>query len=295
MEESIVSIYDLLLKRQRQLRRQQIQDTTVVVGVIDEPTNAAESDKSKPVTRTRVTQEPKVGRPNVVSAAHLTRKHTGTLLPSLTKKEVLDKLVARMMGGSAKQPVKGTTPSSSAILASGQPTVTPSVPSSAPPAVNPPKKLRNVRAPATGNVETTTVPQKKVRKAKPKISPKSASDNTTVPGTTVTATGNTGTTVTGTNVTGTTVAGTTTAAAVNSKIRRRQALSPRNNLSNTLTSKRNIKAKSPINLNIPNADPTYHPIRHQRRSKVSKSKMENMSELDRISTSDETNAICYRL
>lgn len=292
MEESIVSIYDLLLKRQRQLRRQQIQDTTVVVGVIDEPTNtsnAAESDKSKPVTRTRVTQEPKVGRPNVVSAAHLTRKHTGTLLPSLTKKEVLDKLVARMMGGGAKQPVKGTTPSSSAILASGQPTVTPSVPSSAPPAVNPPKKLRNVRAPATGNVETTTVPQKKVRKAKPKISPKSASDNTTVPGTTVTATG---TTVTGT---GTTVAGTTTAAAVNSKIRRRQALSPRNNLSNTLTSKRNIKAKSPINLNIPNADPTYHPIRHQRRSKVSKSKMENMSELDRISTSDETNAICYRL
>lgn len=292
MEESIVSIYDLLLKRQRQLRRQQIQDTTVVVGVIDEPTNAAESDKSKPVTRTRVTQEPKVGRPNVVSAAHLTRKHTGTLLPSLTKKEVLDKLVARMMGGGAKQPVKGTTPSSSAILASGQPTVT----SSAPPAVNPPKKLRNVRAPATGNVETTTVPQKKVRKAKPKISPKSASDNTTVPGTTVTATGTTGTT--GTNVTGTNLTGnnvTTTAAAVNSKLRRRQALSPRNNLSNTLTSKRNIKAKSPINLNIPNADPTYHPIRHQRRSKVSKSKMENMSELDRISTSDETNAICYRL
>lgn len=268
---------------------QQIQDTTVVVRVVDEPattSNAAESDKSKPVTRTRVTHEPKVGRASVVSAAHLTRKQTGTILPSLTKKEVLDKLVARMMGGGAKQTVKGTTPSSSAILASGQPTVTPSVPPSAQPAADPPKKLRNLRALATGNVESSTLPQKKVRKAKPKISPKTVSDSATVPGTTVT-----GTTVTGTTATG------TTAAAVNSKIRRRQALSPRNNLSNTLTSKRerNIKAKSPVNLNIRNADSAYHPIRHQRRSKVSKSKMENMSELDRISTSDETNGICYRL
>lgn len=262
---------------------QQIQDTTVVVRVVDEPattSNAAEST-TKPVTRTRVTHEPKVGRASVVSAAHLTRKQTGTMLPSLTKKEVLDKLVARMMGGGAKQTVKGTTPSSSAILASGQPTVTPSVPPSAQPAADPPKKLRNLRALATGNVESSTLPQKKVRKAKPKISPKTVSDSATVPGTTVTGTTNAG----------------TTANAVNSKIRRRQALSPRNNLSNTLTSKRerNIKAKSPVNLNIRNADSAYHPIRHQRRSKVSKSKMENMSELDRISTSDETNGICYRL
>lgn len=262
---------------------QQIQDTTVVVRVVDEPattSNAAESN-TKPVTRTRVTHEPKVGRASVVSAAHLTRKQTGTMLPTLTKKEVLDKLVARMMGGGAKQTVKGTTPSSSAILSLGQPTVTPSAPPSAQPAVDPPKKLRNLRALATGNVESSTLPQKKVRKAKPKISPKTVSDSATVPGTTVTGTTNAG----------------TTAAAVNSKIRRRQALSPRNNLSNTLTSKRerNIKAKSPVNLNIRNGDSAYHPIRHQRRSKVSKSKMENMSELDRISTSDETNGICYRL
>lgn len=274
MEESIVSIYDLLLKRQRQLRRQQIQDTTVVVGAVNETTttttttttsNSVESEKSniKPVNRTRVTYETRP-RANVISASHLTRQTTGSLLPTLTKKEVLDKLVARMMGGGPKRVVQAT---SSSVLSSGQPTETPSVPAP----VDTSKKVRNVRAPTTGNVEGSTVPQKKVKKPKPKISPKTNSETPTVAGTT---------------------------AAVPSKIRRRQALSPRNNLSNTLSTKRdrNIKAKSPINLNITNADSAHHHSnRPQRRSKFSKSKMENISDLDRISTSDESNAVCYRL
>lgn len=266
MDESIVSIYDLLLKRQRLLRMKQIQDTTVVVGVVNEPTtkttsNAVEPEKSnvKPVTRTRVTNESRP-RGNVITASHLTRKNTGSTLPTLTKKEVLDKLVARMMGGGPKR---------QETRSSEQPTETPSVP----PPADTSKKVRNVRGTATRNVEDSNVPQKKLKKPKPKISPKTVSDTPTV-------------------------AGTTTAAAVPSKIRRRQALSPRNNLSNTLTTKRerNIKAKSPINLNIPNADSAHHHSnRPQRRSKFTKSKMENISDLDRISTSDESNAICYRL
>lgn len=242
MEESIVSIYDLLLKRQRQLRLENM----TVVGVADESPIVEKGAKVNVINRTKVNQEIKkrtsqMGA-NVISASHLTRKHTGLVMPTSHKRDVIDKLVARMTGGSKETAKAPSTPEvvESIVI---EPGVTPSC------------------GPAAQNVETVSVPTKKVKaSSKPKVknAAKVVPDNGT------------------------------------KSTRRRMALSPRNDLSNISTSKLDRNTRNwTANINLP-IDIYQNSIRSKRSLKTRKSKTVVKSKLDRIS-SDELNTVLYRL
>lgn len=121
MEEPIVSIYDMLMKRNRQQRRddqqqqkeatpnrQAIRDLRQPYAAQQQPQagvqlNADKKPRPRP-TRPRPAGDSLAGAKmstNVVTATHLTKKQSGVLLQPPLKKEVLNQLVAKMSG---KQP-----------------------------------------------------------------------------------------------------------------------------------------------------------------------------------------------
>ncbi|KAH8403096.1 hypothetical protein KR222_004968, partial [Zaprionus bogoriensis] len=123
MEETIVSIYDLLLKRQRQIRKEQtvlhvdnplIRRAHSTVG--GEPGKATADESKKPkANRTRIGTEVKPrapkATPNEITASHLTKKFAGNLLPAFTRKDVLNRLVEKMSG--SKKTAKASSADSS--------------------------------------------------------------------------------------------------------------------------------------------------------------------------------------
>lgn len=163
MEESIVSIYDLLLKRQRQLRKDNIQAKTIVVATtsnVESPVVEKPVAEGTPIPRTRVTRELRQNRStagaNVICASHLTRKQTGLNIPSLHKRDVIDKLVTRMTGGEAKKTIQ-TLPTASASVSTAAPAQTP--------------------APATQNAEEVPAATKKVKSHSKSNKKKTSSKN----------------------------------------------------------------------------------------------------------------------
>ncbi|XP_017857060.1 PREDICTED: probable serine/threonine-protein kinase DDB_G0281745 [Drosophila arizonae] len=129
MEDPVVSIYDMLMKRYRQQRRDDQQQQKEAP-----PHRQASRDLRQPYAALQQPQagvqlsadkkpRPRLARPrlagdsltggkmstNVVTATHLTKKQSGVLLQPPLKKEVLNQLVAKMSG---KQ-----TPAAAAIAA----------------------------------------------------------------------------------------------------------------------------------------------------------------------------------
>lgn len=273
MEESIVSIYDLLLKRQRQLRKEYIQSKTVVVATTSVESPVVEKAEAEgttttpttmPITRTRVTREPRqhrnTAKANVISASHLTRKQTGLIIPSLHKRDVIDKLVARMTGGEVKKPIQ-TLPTAGAgagaragagaqSTTGAAPAQTPMPPEASTESANQnaaegvPAATKKVKVPNANSKSKKKKPSSKIADNVPKIS------------------------------------------------QRRLALSPRNNLSNTKV-ERKQRNRTHVPFNIP-IEVYPNSFRSKQRPKTRKSKMVISSNLDRIS-SDELNTVHYRV
>ncbi|XP_034474977.1 uncharacterized protein LOC117782115 [Drosophila innubila] len=121
MDAPIISIYDLLMKRHRQQKKdEQLQHKELFSGSArrqNNPTRTsanslAEAKKTKLKTsRTKICVDLKDKQAtktssNVITATHLTKKRTGILMPSLTKKEVLNQLIERMSASTKKPQVK---------------------------------------------------------------------------------------------------------------------------------------------------------------------------------------------
>ncbi|XP_023170751.2 hairy/enhancer-of-split related with YRPW motif protein [Drosophila hydei] len=123
MDEPIVSIYDMLMKRYRQQRREDLQGQkdsllnrpardirlSCAAQLQSHTTSQSSMDKK---TRLRLTR-PRSTMDNMssckmstnVTATHLTKKQSGVLLQPPIKKEVLNHLVAKMSGLNRKQMV----------------------------------------------------------------------------------------------------------------------------------------------------------------------------------------------
>jgi len=128
MDAPIISIYDMMVKRYRQQKKEeQLQQNDLFSGP-DERQNKetkaggdriTETKKprwkgslTKISTESKDKQSAKMSK-NVITATHLTKKHTGILMPPLTKKEVLNKLIERMSTSSKKPQEKPVSNESS--------------------------------------------------------------------------------------------------------------------------------------------------------------------------------------
>ncbi|KAH8263315.1 hypothetical protein KR044_007335 [Drosophila immigrans] len=104
MDGPIISIFDMLKKRYRQQKKEEQlqQETFPVDGKRPTyPTKTTEVKRLKSKSsRNKIAATPKEKSTkmtsNVVTAAHLTKKRSGMLMPAMTKKEVLDELIVRM-------------------------------------------------------------------------------------------------------------------------------------------------------------------------------------------------------
>ncbi|XP_064541796.1 uncharacterized protein LOC135430902 [Drosophila montana] len=116
MEEPIVSIYDMLMKRYRQQRKEEFQQQRDLLqnkrptqDVPTKPSMDFSIEPKKPrsrISRTRFSVEqmqPVRVSTNVVTSTHLTKKKSNILLPPHAKKETLNQLVEKMSGLSRKR------------------------------------------------------------------------------------------------------------------------------------------------------------------------------------------------
>lgn len=117
MDASIISIYDMMVKRYRQQKKEeQLQQNDLLSGsderqnketkaggdrIIETKKPKWKEGRTKICTGSKDKQTAKMAS-NVITATHLTKKHTGILMPPLTKKEVLNKLIERMSTSSKK-------------------------------------------------------------------------------------------------------------------------------------------------------------------------------------------------
>ncbi|XP_017846748.1 uncharacterized protein LOC108602918 [Drosophila busckii] len=108
MDESVISIYDMLIKRHKQRKREeQLKEalpTKRVYGRVVEIKDKHEAAQSAEYTLEgrkimRRCSHAKVSAESdkqKVTAAHLTKKHSGILLPPPTRKDVVNRLVQQM-------------------------------------------------------------------------------------------------------------------------------------------------------------------------------------------------------
>ncbi|KAL7741780.1 hypothetical protein ACLKA6_000388 [Drosophila palustris] len=117
MDAPIISIYDMLMKRYRQQKKdEQSHNKELLSGSAGRLNNSTRisansiTETKKPKLKTSITkiygdskdkQNTKMSS-SVITASHLTKKHTGITMPSLTKKEVLNQLIERMSMSSKK-------------------------------------------------------------------------------------------------------------------------------------------------------------------------------------------------
>lgn len=117
MEEPVVSIYDMLMKRHRQQRKEEcqqqrdlLQNRRPTQDVQTKPSVDSSIQPKKPrarISRTRFSvdpMQPGVKMPaSVVTSTHLTKKKSNIPPPSHAKKETLNQLVEKMSGFSRKR------------------------------------------------------------------------------------------------------------------------------------------------------------------------------------------------
>ncbi|EDW63953.1 histone H1-I [Drosophila virilis] len=117
MEEPVVSIYDMLMKRHRQQRKEEcqqqrdlLQNRRPTQDVQTKPSVDSSIEPKKPrarISRTRFSVDPMQSgvkmSASVVTSAHLTKKKSNILPPSHAKKETLNQLVEKMSGFSRKR------------------------------------------------------------------------------------------------------------------------------------------------------------------------------------------------